>query len=203
MMKGLLIKDILVLRQQALIYGILLAVWCGFSIAGQNPTFFTGAMGVLSMLIILNCYAYDEKANWDKLALTTPVSRAYMVLSKYLLTFLLILFSFAVSILVCCVVGGDIGEGVFSSLSVLSIVLCWVAICLPLLTKFGVEKARMLIILIMLIPTFLLMLLPQTNLISIDASAVETLLKIAPLVAILLYGASAFLSVRIYSKKEF
>ncbi|MDO4540862.1 MAG: ABC-2 transporter permease, partial [Syntrophomonadaceae bacterium] len=84
----------------------------------------------------------DETNHWDRIALTMPVSRRDMVLSKYVLCLLAVLLSGVLSVL--CILYGTLGQAVlFDPRLFLMPGLIITAIILPLQFKFGVNNARL------------------------------------------------------------
>lgn len=82
-MKALILKDLLCLRQQAKSVGLVLLVWLVLSVAMGNGMFFC-ALGVIYVIMLpMMTLSYDERSKWDSRALTMPVTRAQLVLSRY------------------------------------------------------------------------------------------------------------------------
>ncbi|MBY1477688.1 ABC-2 transporter permease, partial [Clostridioides difficile] len=89
---------------------------------------------------------------------------------------------------------------------ILSISVCFGSLILPLIYKFGTERARLLMILCFLVPTLALLVFKSileniSSPISIEI-ILNTLVYSLPFVAILLFVISYFISSKIYSKKE-
>ena len=113
---------------------------------------------VLAMLTFTGM-TYDHMAGWDKYVLTMPVDRKTVVLSKYITTLL-----WAVIALVVGGVSGVAlsqvpavkGEGLPEILAVSAALFCMAlfiyGIMLPLIFKFGVERARSFMFIVILIP---------------------------------------------------
>lgn len=144
-MKALLIKDIYTLLRQMKLFFVLvviLAVVPGFSSSGFAI--------VYAALMPLTALAYDERAKWDKLAVMMPYKPENMVVSKYLLGYI----SIAAACLLCLVakyaVSVFTGTAVDSTalfaelIAVVAVALLLMALNLPLVLKMGVEKGRML-----------------------------------------------------------
>ena len=77
------------------------------------------------------------------------------------------------------------------------------AVLMPLFVRFGVEKGRMIMLAVFFIPTGLLIFISQTGAALPDPGVLETILRWSPAIALLAFAGSAFLSVRLYSNKEF
>ncbi len=152
MMMSLLYKDLMNLKQQARIYLLVLAIWVVVAGMENDPSFLGGMLTVFSVLIAVTAYAYDEKNGWDKYALTMPVGRREMVLSKYALSLLALVCSMALFAGMNAALRTPVEE--FSDLLSIFLTLGLLAldVVLPLIFRFGVEKGRVVLMLAFLIP---------------------------------------------------
>lgn len=154
-MKGLLIKDLCNLKQigrQTLLVLAVMAAWCAFL---NNAQIFSMMMALYSMMLMFTAMSYDEMANFDKYALTLPVTRADLVRTKYVLLVLL----FGAGMLV-----GLLGEVIFfllrgageltlleqtaSLFTVAVFYLLGFLVLIPVIFRLGMEKARLFLSLI-------------------------------------------------------
>lgn len=144
-MKGLVLKDISSLATELKYIVALLAVL----IFLQNDFLYIFAIVYMAVLPI-SALGYDERAKWDKMANMLPFSTAQLVGSKYILGYL------AMGTAVLFVVfsrwfgsGKTVSAEDFISVAiVLCIALIIEAIQLPLMFWVGVEKGRILFVLI-------------------------------------------------------
>lgn len=201
-MKGLLIKDIYNLKQQVKIYLLLIAVWMVMGFANNDSTFSSGVMMIFSLLIPITTIAYDEKANWDKYALTMPVTKIDLVLSKYLLSFFCAVISFVYSSAVGVFMTKNAADSLVTSLVIMSLGIILTSVVLPVIFKFGVEKGRMIMLAIFLVPTVVGMILPKLNFNMPQETTIERVLYLSPLIAFIFAAVSIFISIKIYEKKE-
>lgn len=201
-MKGLFIKDIYNLKQQVKIYLLLIAVWMVMGYVNNDSTFFSGVMMIFSLLIPVTSIAYDEKANWDKYALTMPVTKNEIVLSKYILSFFCAVISFVCSSAVGIVLTKNAADSLVTSLVFMSLGIILTSVVLPVIIKFGVEKGRMIMLAIFLVPTIVGMILPKLNLEMPQETTIEQILYLSPLVAAFCAVVSILISIKIYNKKE-
>ena len=206
-MKGILYKDFLVLKKLGvIILGCLLLYGIIALFGGNDSSIFSFAVVFLGTMLPVTALAYDEQAKWDKYALSMPVSRTEMVVSKYLLC--LIVFAIAgilnLSVEMIQKKGIIDTDAVLVSLAVLSLGILYVSVMLPLLYRFGVEKGRLMILLVVFVPVGIFMLLDWAGM-SMPKSDTEmtALLKILPVVALAALILSVLVSVAIYQKKEF
>ncbi|MDD2994029.1 MAG: type transport system permease protein [Clostridiales bacterium] len=206
-MSGILYKDLMnlrrYLRQLVLVFAVLLVI---FSFSDNNYSFISAYAIMISMMTVISSLAYDEQAHWDKYALTMPLSRKTLVGSKYLLGLLIALAGSVIALLV--IVGGvllanqDLIEGLSVVASCLCVALILLAILLPFIYKFGVEKARMMMLAVFLLPTLAILAASQLGLQMPGESFWLGVAIALPIVTIAGYFISFLVSVRIFSKKE-
>ena len=211
-MKGLILKDLLNLKGN-IKFILLFIIMFGFmsSLGDGNVNNFIGVIIVLCTTMIVSTFSYDDLNKWDSYVLTMPINRNDIVLSKYLT---MLIFSF-IGVLVSLIVSVTIGyfkntlilnETLLINALILSISVCFGSLILPLIYKFGTERARLLMILCFLVPTLALLVFKSIleNIISPISIEIilNTLVYSLPFVAILLFVISYFISSKIYSKKE-
>lgn len=206
-MKGILYKDFLVLKKQGvIILGCLLLYGIIALFGGNDSSIFSFAVVFLGTMLPVTALAYDEQAKWDKYALSMPVSRTEMVVSKYLLCLIVFAVAGILNLGVELIQKKGIidMDAVLVSLAVLSLGILYVSVMLPLLFRFGVEKGRLMILLVVFVPAGIFMLLDWAG-VSVPKSNTEmtVLLKILPVVALAALILSVLVSVAIYQKKEF
>lgn len=202
-MKGLILKDIYNLKKQYKVLSLLLVFYTGFSLFTGDASFLTGVISLMMVMLTITTLAYDERSKWEKYALTMPVSRTDLVLSKYLLGFLLSIAAFVLNLVFIVVTrSNEIMEALQIASATLGVSLFFLCVVLPVLFKFGVEKGRMLMLLILFVPTGIILLLSKTELPSIS----EEFMRLLPYLCILLIIIIAYVSVQvslaIYRKKE-
>lgn len=141
-MKGLLLKDFYTLTKQMKVFLAIILIWTmipGFS-ASSYAVIYAGMMPVTAL-------AYDERSKWDHLAAMMPYTTGSIVLSKYVLGYILVglvaLLSFIVQLVMSLAQGTPLGlEHVFMIVSVVSVAFIFQAINLPVMFRLGVEKGR-------------------------------------------------------------
>lgn len=200
-MKGLLLKDLLNLKQMARVWSLLLAVFIVIGFAQRSPAYVGGMLMMLTLLLPMNALAYDENAKWDRYALTMPFSRRDLVMSKYLLAVLGAAATSAITLLCGLVMGFSAAEALWMTGLFLALGIGLSAVILPVLFRFGVQKGRMLMLLLVLLPMALAALLPDLSA-SLGGLSGVSLLWLLPLAAAAL-AASCWISARIYEGKEF
>jgi hypothetical protein len=206
-MIGLLIKDFLVLKKYICTLFILVAIYVVFSFTSGNMSFLNGMVSVVFAMIVITTFSYDDLAKWDKYALSMPITRKEMVLSKYLIAFIFMITGSVVSIvstiIFTLIKGSDFDIVLFLPIIIISEgAVLFNSILIPLIYKFGVEKSRIMIFIVLAIPTVIIIILGKMN---ITMPSEETLIKFlcfSPLVVILFLCLSIFISTEIYKNKE-
>lgn len=148
-MKGLLYKDIVVLKKQISTLLIFVVVYGGFCMAGVFDFSIIGVLvSVFGLTIPMSSVALDDAAHWDRYAAATPAGRKGIVAGKYLFTLLVILVS---GLAGTAIMLGMSATGLIDSppqelavviLSCAAVTLLLDAVILPFLLKYGAEKAR-------------------------------------------------------------
>ena len=149
-MKGLLYKDIVVLRKQISTLLVFVLVYGGFCVAGVFDFSIIGVLiAVFGLTIPMSSVALDDTSHWDRYAAATPAGRKGIVAGKYLFTLLVILVSGLAGtaiMLVFSVVGltdSPFQELIVVTASCASVTLLLDAVLLPFMLKYGAEKARL------------------------------------------------------------
>ena len=99
-LKGLILKDLYLVRIQILIVAIVLAVYIVMALissSGGSIGTFTGTYSVVVMsLLPITILNFDEKSKWGRYSAAMPVSRRANVLSKYIIMIVLSVINAAV-----------------------------------------------------------------------------------------------------------
>ncbi len=206
-MKGLILKDLINLKSTFKMLGLMITLFAVIYIP-QGNGFIFGMIILMFAMMVVTTISYDDLAKWDAYALTMPVTRKEMVLSKYLVMALLNTLG-AVLALIVGIVGNMIMRQSFSMeilviIGVLYLVaFCYGSLIVPLIYQFGAEKARLMLILSALIPTGLILLLTQMQIPLPEAiNPLIYFFLLLGFTVIMVFG-SYLISLRIYSNKEF
>lgn len=201
-MKGLIQKDIFVIKKQMKIF--LVMIICFAVVPTSNMSCFAA---VYAAMLPYSTMAYDERSRWDQMALMMPYSFRDLVLSKYILGWAL---SGATSLLVVLV--GFTGLGGAEPLNgVVSFIVSWMflAIMLPLLFRFGVEKGRMMYLTVFaimfagIVGAAFLIQRSGAELHTETAASNALILAVLVLVVLAANAVSVPLSIRLYRKRCF
>ena len=200
-MKSLLIKDFYVVKKQ--IRSMLLIVIL-FSVIPSLS--YTPLAGIYTVSLPLTAMAYDERCKWDRLAAAMPYTARQLVLSKYILGWGFCaagsLISLAVSLVCRSFDFRTVApESLLISAAVGGLLL---AVSLPLMFCFGVEKARVISIVVVVVAA--VMVGAVISLVVHDAVGRMLHGSVGLLLLLLLVGStlvSIRLSVYFYTRREF
>lgn len=207
-MKGLIIKDIFALKQQGKILLGLLVFYAVYSIMFENMSMLAAMIVLLCVMLPITTMAYDEKSKWEKYALSMPIERKTIVLSKYLFAIVAEL----IGVVLVGILGGtivlftgelEIMEMLMMTLVIGGVGLVFLTIILPILFKFGVEKARFLMLIVIFIPAMLGMMIPQMGIAPPSMETLKLLGYLSPIAVVGLLLVSVKISIGIYDRKEF
>ena len=203
-MKGLIIKDFLNLKRQAKIIGVIVVFYFLLSMTSKDSNMFGTMILFLFAMMPVTAISYDERANWDKYGLTMPVSRADMIISKYILGLILSTLVLILNFIVQLLLGTKMNtENIMSIFSIFCLSIIFFSVLLPIMFKFGVEKGRTVMYLVLMIPTILILLLSNVIKAPPSDDIILKALYALPFITILVFLLSIFISVNIYKKKEF
>lgn len=203
-MIGLIIKDLINLKKLSKIYLLILLFYFIVSIAGGNQDMFGGMIVMLAVMIPITALSYDEKNKWDRYALTMPLMRGTIVLSKYILGLIFLIAAFTLAFITNIIFTEIIlYENLMINLTTFSVGIIMISFILPIILKFGVEKGRILMMIVIFTPVAIIVMLPKLGIPAPEQETIEVFLKYLPIAAIITYVLSILVSVSIYKKKEF
>ena len=143
-MKALLLKDTYVIWKQMKIFLLIILVFSAI------PSGFNSAFAVIyAAMMPYTAMAYDERSKWDQMAAMMPYSTRDIVLGKYVFGWLCIAAAMVLSALFQGLLS-FLGASLSLALLAMSALsgLCVLAITLPVMFRFGVEKGRLAMFLI-------------------------------------------------------
>lgn len=202
-MLGLIVKDLMNLKKTVGVYALFIAFYFVVSFVNKNAAFLNGMVFIFSAMLPITAMSYDERAKWDKYALTMPVSRRDMVISKYLLGLVFMVIGLVFSIIISLTFSKNIFDDLMGSLLTASVGIGIISLAMPILFKLGVEKGRLLMMLVFLLPAALIILLPQIGIPAPSEEILNTAATFWPMIIIAVWIVSLLLSIHIYKKKEF
>lgn len=200
-MKGLLIKDFYNIKKQIIWYIGMIIIFFSISVAVKNIAFMVSIGMLVTISIPLTAIAYEEKESWQKFIVASGMSKKIIVFEKYLLGLIFFAVSSAGYVAVFFILGENASSltevliPVFLQLMILSAIL-------PVVFKFGVEKARTFTIIIVVI--IMLVLVGFLNYALNIGKDVEIIICVVlSIISAVFTALSYILSVKIYNKKEF
>ncbi len=200
-MKGLLLKDLTVLMKQTRIFLILMA---GFCCIPRN-LFFPCFVVLYTGMLVISSMSFDEGSKWSLMAAMMPYSPTALVMEKYVLGLLLVGIAGAWGLLAQSIFAGqDILVTAFGIGAAVCVTLLLLSIQVPLMHRFGVEKARLIIILgcgALGAGSALLGNLVDNLDIIADAPWMRYVAFLLPAATVVCLGISVWVSVRLYRRK--
>ncbi len=199
-MLGILLKDFVTTKKQIIWYVFMIALFCVVAVVTDNVAF-AGSIGmVVAISVPTSAIAYEERDGFNKIAVASGIDKKVIVIEKYLLGFLFLLIGGISYFLVYYFSKEQANKWIEFVVSMcMQIVL--LAIVMPVIFKFGVEKGRTYMILFMVV--FLSIFIALMSLINFTVDSAIVVLPIVITITIIGLVASIFLSIKIYKKKDF
>ncbi|MFJ7980265.1 ABC-2 transporter permease [Lysinibacillus xylanilyticus] len=208
-MAGLILKDLMSIQRQIKAQAFLLIFFLFISIFMQQSLILFTLIIFIVTFQAITALTYDEQSNWDKYANTLPISKVDIILSKYILNVLLMLFGLILALPIVFVIhrftnNWSSAEFFLTFNLLVTLAFCMLALLLPIYIKFGSIKGRMFLIALCFIPGFLFSLLkdyfPD---ITLTLSNLKQYMFLAPFAGLLILWLSSLISTAIYQRKEF
>lgn len=218
-MKGLLIKDFKLLKMNRNFFLIIFAIQIGVSVfLDDTPSFVLGYLPFIISSFTLSTISYDEFDNGNAFLFSLPITRIGYVIEKYLLGFIFGTASLILSVFM--IIAIDLIKGRNLSIDIIGIsfiilasMVIILSFMLPLQLKFGAEKGRITIFLIVGVILFIGITAKQIlDIFNIDitstldiflVSNTLALIIIYILTAIVISIISMLISISILNKKDF
>lgn len=215
-MAGLLLKDWKLMMQQKntlLMVGVIAVM---VAIGGADPGFVITYLTIIGVMYTMNTLSYDGADNGNAFLFTLPITRKEYVVEKYIFSILgggaMCLYGVVLAYVISVVKGVLSVEyilmNIFAEFLLIIIILSFL---LPIELKFGVEKARIIIVVVTLLlfafgmavakvgNSMYLALAPMLSQIE-ERPELAALAALAAAVAVL--GISCRISIGIMNKKE-
>ena len=210
-MIGFIKKDLAMLKSNFKLLGILTIVYTAMGLLGTMDISFL--LPFMSVMLMISTFSYDNYNNWDAYSLSLPNGRKNSVKSKYITTILLILIVSIITLILSFIISYvntktiNFGQILVTMLGNIFGTLLVLTFMYPIIYKYGVEKARIAIFLII----FIIVILGGFLLKYIDLSSVGNALSFLEDYLILILIAittgmvyiSYKISNKIFGKKEF
>ena len=201
-MKGLLVKDFLLMRKSKYVILFMLAI--GIIGGIKNISFAAGYILMFLAILSLSTISYDEANHGLNTLFTLPISKMDYVKEKYLFSLIIT----GIGFVFVTILGYFSKSDFMETLAILSTALFLLAISLPFQLKEGNEKGRIVLFVVVFGCTFLFAFLNQfipkffDSIESVLNTMDPTMFSVGLLIAsIILYIISMMISIRIYNKK--
>ncbi|WP_342442721.1 ABC-2 transporter permease [Lysinibacillus sp. FSL K6-0075] len=208
-MVGLILKDLMTIQRQMKAQAFVLLFLLMMAIFMQQSSMLLAVVVFIVTIQAITALSYDEQSNWDKYANTLPISKGDIVLSKYILSVVLMIIGLVTALpllfFIKIFTNNEITSEFFLTFNlIVTLALCLLAVLLPIYIQFGSIKGRIVLIALCFIPGFLMGMFKQYI---PDTTHTFLYLKqfiyVAPFVGLILLCLSSLVSTAIYKRKEF
>lgn len=150
-MKGLLIKDLRLMKMQKNFFILMIVIGIGLVLAGNEISFTLVFLSFVISLFSISTISYDEFDNGYPFLFTLPISRSLYVKEKYVLSLILGLGSLILATVICAIItlfknNIPLFDLLMMALMILPYIILVQAIMIPFQLKFGAERGRIAII---------------------------------------------------------
>ena len=159
--RGLLIKDLCLMREIRKLLLIILFVTVIFIFNGTSSTFLTGYIMIIIAFLVGMTISYDEMNNGLAFLMTLPVTRRQYVAEKFICGLLSLFLGFVYAMVVAVIqsmIGNsapDLKESIMTAVLFAGIGGSALSFSIAIDLKFGVEKGRVMLILGFMVIFFL------------------------------------------------
>ncbi|CDI50031.1 ABC-2 transporter permease [Clostridium tetani] len=210
-MKSLILKDLYNIRHNIKSLPLILAILTVTLILQNGVSGYTSMCVLVCGMMFITTFNLDNISKWNKYAVAMPISRKDIVVSKYVMLFIFSTVGLIAGLII------SMGIGIFSRDFIIKEVLLESTISLfvsmflgsviiPLLYKYGVEKARFLMIICFVIPSFLFSwivnFINKLNIKIPTGFNLNILFACLPILAIAFIILSINISYKIFKKQE-
>ncbi len=145
--RGLILKDLYNTKRSAKVLLVIMLVYGGISLTSRDLSATVGLTTMVSLLLPISAFSFDQASHWSSFALTLPITRRQLVTARYAFSFLMVLcasFFLLLSTLIAHLIGNtDYLDGLLTFLLSISVVLTVLSITIPAVYHFGPERGRM------------------------------------------------------------
>ena len=214
-MKGLLVKDIELMKQQKQFFLMVIVMGVVLNITG-SMSFAVGYFTIITAIFTNTTMSYDEYDNGFAFLLTLPVERKQYVTEKYMLGAGLTFLAWGIGTGISLITNGitkthdDMAELFAGGASTIPIAFLMLSVFLPLSIYFGVEKGRYMGLVVWIAVISVIYALVKTNHFSdsqitawLDSLNWKTLAPMIVFVTLMVYLVSYKISETCMQKKEF
>ena len=210
-MLGFIKKDLAMIKSNFKLLGILFIIYTLMGLYNKMDISFI--LPFISVMIMISSFSYDNYNKWDAYSITFPNGRVNSVKAKYIATIFLIIIVSLITLILSFIISYvnmktiDYAQILISLLGTIFGTLLVLTFMYPIIYKFGVEKARIWIFLIIfglvIVGGFLAQYLNLDFLAHFISLIENYLIIILIIVMVLMVYISYKISAKIFSKKEF
>lgn len=210
-MKGLIIKDLYTISENMRNLIFITVTFGALAVITGEKSVFSTLIPMITAMIMVNSvstFSYDEISQWDHYCAALPVKRSRVVLARYLVTVIIGVAGTAFALLMALVCGQfvpdvSMSDTAIGAVSAFMAIMLLFSITLPVIYKYGVQKMRIISLMIVFFPVAIGVLYVKLGLPLPTEETIVLLVKLAPIVTLIALMVSYQVSVGIYRKKEF
>ena len=217
-MKGLILKDLLILKNQMRNVLIIILGFIILSIFTENYFYISFIIPFYIVMQVISAFSYDDLNNSNTYIVALPYTRKTIVKARYVLGLISIIEAFIASLFLSLIIpifnpNMDFITTFISTTAAIIAVILIISLIIPFFYKFGVQKGRIILFIsimgISLLIGVILSLFENTNLkIAKLFSSLENinyiiLIIIAIIIILLILYISYLFSCKIFKNKEF
>lgn len=211
-MKGLILKDIYFLKDYFKIYSAMFLFFLIYAVSMESPIYLVFMGMIMCVSGLFSVLAIDEASGFS-FVMSLPVTRKQIVLEKYLfcggMMALILGGTTTMGIFVNLYAKIDRKEYAFSALICAVFYIVMMSLIIPVTLKWGVQKARLVMLGCIAIPSALIVVWTQkteTNWMAVEHTWNQSWWIVAAgafVTAVAVYTASYWISRKIFAQKEF
>ena len=216
-MKGLIIKDLCVIKNQMRSLLLILVFFVFISIINKDATFTLFLVPFYMIMILITTFSYDEFNKWECYCNSLPLSRKEIVKAKYLLfnatSLIVLVLGILASIIVPNFIENTTFESIYASIIGVAFGICLViSLLIPFYYKFGSQKGRIMLFLTITILALIIGIITSLDIFnnvelmniinSLNNLSLVMFTLLLIIVTVIIMTISYYISVRIYNNKE-
>ena len=216
-MKGLIIKDLCVIKNQMRSLLLILVFFVFISIINKDATFILFLVPFYMIMILITTFSYDEFNKWECYCNSLPLSRKEIVKAKYLLfnatSLIVLILGILASFIIPNFIENTTFESIYASIIGVAFGICLViSLLIPFYYKFASQKARIMLFLTITILALIIGIITSLDIFnnvelmniinSLNNLSLGMFTLLLIIVTVIIMTISYYISVRIYNNKE-
>lgn len=223
-MTGLIIKDLFAMKSylKSLCFIVVFYIIIGLFLGDIN--FYNSMIMFMSTFSVLTLFSYDKYYKWNIYSVSLPLKRKNIVLAKYISSYCIITVAFllctVIDMLNVVIVYSEVPFNIAILIDLMYYILCslYIGLIIPLIYKFDVEKGRIIMTGLFIIPFLIIMYISSkdesrqvfegvfkyiTEMVNTNISIISIVVILAFIFLIIENIISYIISCFIFNKKEF